>query len=164
MNREDWDARSHTEWMTPCIGLRAAYRTSVTSTLNTKTDRATLLGQNNHEFQVVITGSSLCSYRCFSHTVTANDPRPSTSCSVQKSPHCMPTNTPGVFPDLQPRIWPHLLHLVMKAVSDRLLAGSFYTYLKNVCAYDWETRQPSGLGSIIHADCRKMAKHARQAQ
>jgi hypothetical protein len=56
--------------MTPCIGLRAAYRNSIASTANVKTEKATLLGQNNHEFQVVITGSSLCSYRCFSHTVT----------------------------------------------------------------------------------------------
>jgi hypothetical protein len=46
--------------MTPCIGLRAAYRKSIASMANAKTDKATLFGQNNHEFQVVITGSSLC--------------------------------------------------------------------------------------------------------
>jgi hypothetical protein len=60
MNRVDWDSNVHTEWMTPCIGLRAAYRNSIASTASAKTDKATLLGQNNHEFQVVITGSSLC--------------------------------------------------------------------------------------------------------
>jgi hypothetical protein len=58
--------------MSPCIGLRAAYRNSIASTANANTEKATLLGQNNHEFQVVITGSSLYSYSCFSHTVTGH--------------------------------------------------------------------------------------------
>src|SRR5207344_1316350 len=70
MNRVDWDSSSHTEWMTPCIGLRAAYRNSIANTATANTEKATLLGQNNHEFQVVITGSSICSYQCFSHAVT----------------------------------------------------------------------------------------------
>src|SRR6185503_5585432 len=139
MNRVDWDSSSHTERMTPCIGLRAAYRNSIASTTNASTEKATLLGQNNHEFQVVITGSSHYSYGCFSHTVTDRAPRwgqglQSHLCrarsqsdiapgSVQKAPHCMPINTPGVFSDLQPRIQPHLLRLVIWTMRDRLLAA-----------------------------------------
>jgi hypothetical protein len=72
MNRVDWDSSSQTERMIPCMGLRAAYRNSIASTANANTEKATLLGQNNHEFQVVITGSSLYSYGCFSHTVTGH--------------------------------------------------------------------------------------------
>src|ERR1700704_4250026 len=66
MNRVDWDSSSQTERMTPCIGLRAAYRNSIASTANANTEKATLLGQNNHEFQVVITSSSHYSYSCVS--------------------------------------------------------------------------------------------------
>ena len=51
----------------------------------------------------------------------ANDPRPSASFSAQKNPQRIPANTPPVFPGLRPRIWPHLLRLVTKAMSDRLL-------------------------------------------
>ncbi len=55
-------------------------------------------------------------------STAANDPRPSASCSARKNPQCIPANTPPVFPGLRPRIWPHLLRLVTKAMSDRLLA------------------------------------------
>ena len=55
-------------------------------------------------------------------STAANDPRPSASFSARKNPQCIPANTPPVFPGLRPRIWPHLLRLVTKAMSDRLLA------------------------------------------
>src|ERR1700704_829335 len=122
MNRVDWDSSSQTERMTPCIGLRAAYRNSIASTANANTEKATLLGQNNHEFQVVITGSSHYSYSCVSIPLptghqdevgacnltcagletnriltiaTAQDLWPIAPRAVQKSPCCMSTNTPG---------------------------------------------------------------------
>ena len=41
---------------------------------------------------------------------------------LEKNPQRIPANTPPVFPSLRPRIWPHLLRLVTKAMSDRLLA------------------------------------------
>jgi hypothetical protein len=56
-------------------------------------------------------------------STTANDPQPSASFSARKNPQCIPANTPPVFPGLRPRIWPHLLRLVTKAMSDRLLAS-----------------------------------------
>jgi len=55
-------------------------------------------------------------------STAANDPRPSASLSARKSPQCISVNTPPVFPDLRPRIWPHLRCLVTKVISDRLLA------------------------------------------
>src|SRR5437870_3365818 len=55
-------------------------------------------------------------------STAANDPRPSASCSARKNPQCIPPNTPPVFPGLRPHSWPHLLRLVTKALSDRLLA------------------------------------------
>ena len=54
-------------------------------------------------------------------STAANDPRPSASFSARKNPQRIPANTPPVFPGLRPRIWPHLLRLVTKAMSDRLL-------------------------------------------
>ena len=54
-------------------------------------------------------------------STAAKDPRPSASCSARKNPQCIPANTPPVFPGLRPRIWSHLLRLVTKAMSDRLL-------------------------------------------
>jgi len=54
-------------------------------------------------------------------STAANDPRPSASFSARKNPRCIPANTPPVFPGLAPLIWPHLLRLVTKAMSDRLL-------------------------------------------
>src|SRR5207245_9174277 len=56
-------------------------------------------------------------------STAANDPRPSASFSARKNPQRIPANTPPVFPGLRPRIWPHLLRLVTKAMSDRLLAS-----------------------------------------
>ena len=53
---------------------------------------------------------------------------------------------------LRPRIWPHLLHLVMKAMEDRLLGCSFCPHLNVVRANGWEARRPSGLVGTIHAD------------
>ena len=47
-------------------------------------------------------------------STTANDARPSASFSAQKNPQRIPANTLPVFPDLRPRIWPHLLCLVPK--------------------------------------------------
>ena len=38
-----------------------------------------------------------------------------------KNPQRIPANTPAVFAGLRPRIWPHLLCLVTKAMSDRLI-------------------------------------------
>src|SRR4029077_15552805 len=87
MNRVDWDRSSHTERMTPCIGVRAAYRNSIASTANANTEKATLLGQNNHEFQVVITGSSLYSCGCFSHTVTGHQDEVRAHC-VRSAANC----------------------------------------------------------------------------
>src|SRR6266850_3695168 len=55
-------------------------------------------------------------------STAADDPQPSASCSARKNPQCIPANTPPVFPGLRPRIWPRLLRLVTKAMSDRLLA------------------------------------------
>ena len=55
-------------------------------------------------------------------SIAANDPQPSASFSARKNPQRIPANTPPVFPGLRPCIWPHLLHLVTKAMSDRLLA------------------------------------------
>lgn len=45
-------------------------------------------------------------------STVANDARPSASFSAPKNPQCIPANTPPVFPDLPPCIWPHLLRLV----------------------------------------------------
>jgi hypothetical protein len=56
-------------------------------------------------------------------STAANDPRPSVSFSARKNPHRIPANTPPIFLCLQPRIWPHLLRLVTKAMSDRLLVS-----------------------------------------
>ena len=50
-------------------------------------------------------------------STAANDPRPSASCSALKNPQRIPVNTPPVFPRLRPRIWPHLIRLVTKAMS-----------------------------------------------
>ena len=54
-------------------------------------------------------------------STAANDPQ--TICVVlgPRNPQCIPANIPPVFPGLRPRIWPHLLRLVTKAMSDRLL-------------------------------------------
>ena len=57
-------------------------------------------------------------------STTANDLQPSASFSARKNPQRIPANPPPVFPGLRPRIWPHLLRLVTKAMSDRLLAGA----------------------------------------
>jgi len=54
-------------------------------------------------------------------STAANDPQPSATFSALKNPQRIPVNTPLVFPGLRPRIWPHLLRLVTKAMSDRLL-------------------------------------------
>src|SRR6266850_4604366 len=59
-------------------------------------------------------------------STAANDPRPSASFSARKNPQRIPANTPPVFPGLRPRIWPHLLRLVTKAMSDRLLTITHY--------------------------------------
>ncbi len=37
-------------------------------------------------------------------STTANDLRPSASFSARKNPHCIPANTPPVFPGLRSRI------------------------------------------------------------
>jgi len=70
-------------------------------------------------------------------STAANDPRPSASCSARKYPQCIPANTPPVFPGLRPRIWPHLLRLVTKAMSDRLLELRWSAHLR--------ADQPAGL-------------------
>jgi len=54
-------------------------------------------------------------------STAANDLRPSASFSARKNPQCIQVNTPPVFPGLRFRIWPHLLRLVTKAMSNRLL-------------------------------------------
>ena len=59
-------------------------------------------------------------------STAANDQQPSASSSARKNPQCIPGNTPPVFPGLRPRIWPHLLRLVTKAMSDRLLAKTIH--------------------------------------
>jgi hypothetical protein len=55
-------------------------------------------------------------------STAANDLQPSALFSARKNPRCIPANTPPVFPGLRSRIQPHLLRLVTKAMSDRLLA------------------------------------------
>jgi len=55
-------------------------------------------------------------------STTANDPRPSASFSARKNPQRISVNTLPVFPSLRPCIWPWLLRLVTKAMSDRFLA------------------------------------------
>ena len=55
------------------------------------------------------------------HSTVANDPRPSASCSTLQNPQRIPVNTHPVFPGLRPRIWPHLIRLVTKAILDGLL-------------------------------------------
>jgi len=44
-------------------------------------------------------------------SAAANDPRPSALYSARKNPRCIPANTPPVFSDLRPCIWPRLLRL-----------------------------------------------------
>jgi hypothetical protein len=56
------------------------------------------------------------------HSTAANDPRSSASFSALKNPQRIPVNTPPVFLGLRPCIWSHLIRLVTKAMSDRLLA------------------------------------------
>jgi hypothetical protein len=71
------------------------------------------------------TGYQLLAPRSLSDSdlsTAANDPRPSASCSARKNPQRIPANTPPVFPGLRSRIWPTLLRLVTKALTDRLLA------------------------------------------
>ena len=63
-------------------------------------------------------------------STAANDLRPSASFSAQKNPQCIPVNTPPVFPGLRPRIRPHLLRLVTKAMSDRLLELRWSAHLR----------------------------------
>jgi len=43
--------------------------------------------------------------------------------SAGKTPQRIPANRPPVFPGFAPLIWPQLLFLVTKAMSDRLLVG-----------------------------------------
>ena len=54
-------------------------------------------------------------------STAANGPRPFASFSALKNPQCIPVNRPQVFQGLRPRIWPRLLRLVTKAISERLL-------------------------------------------
>ena len=56
-------------------------------------------------------------------STAANNAQPSASFSAQKNPQRIPMNTPPVFPSLAPLTCPHLLCLVTKAMSDRLLVG-----------------------------------------
>jgi hypothetical protein len=56
------------------------------------------------------------------HSAAANDLQPSAAFSARKNPQRIPANTPPVFPGLRSCIWLHLLRLVTKAMSDRLLA------------------------------------------
>src|SRR5207249_3399187 len=80
--------------------------------------------------------------------------------SVQKAPHCMPRNTPGVFPDLTPHIWLHLLRLVAQVMADRLLAGSFCQYLK---VYARMVANHGIPGPREHYSCRFVAKSPKSA-
>ena len=57
-------------------------------------------------------------------STTAKDVQSPASFSARKNPQRIPANTPPVFPSLAPLIWPHLICLVTKAMSDRLLAHS----------------------------------------
>ena len=54
-------------------------------------------------------------------STAANDAPASALFSAQKNPQRIPAKTPPVFPGLRSCIWPHLLCLVTKAMSDRLL-------------------------------------------
>ena len=57
-------------------------------------------------------------------STAVNDLQPSASFSALKNPQCISANTPPVSPGLRPRTWLHLLRLVTKVMSDRLLVGS----------------------------------------
>ena len=54
-------------------------------------------------------------------STAAHDAPPSASCSARKNPQRIPANTPPVFSSLRPRTWSHLMCLVTKTMSDRLL-------------------------------------------
>ena len=56
-------------------------------------------------------------------STAAHDAPPSASCSARKNPQRIPANTPPVFSSLRPRTWLHLMCLVTKAMSDRLLGA-----------------------------------------
>jgi hypothetical protein len=74
--------------------------------------------------------STVMSLSDIDRPTAATDPQPSASFSALKSPQPIPANTPPVFPDLRLRVWPHLLRLVTKAMSDRLLAHAFHRLLR----------------------------------
>ena len=77
---------------------------------NAKTEKATLLGQNSHEFQVVITVPPFAEIR----RLASQYLRLCAARSVQKAPHCMIVSTLGVFPSLQTCIEPHRLAWVLR--------------------------------------------------
>jgi hypothetical protein len=79
------------------------------------------------------------------HSTAANDPQPSASFSALKNPQRIPVNTPPVFPGLRPCIWPHLLRLVTKAMSDRLLGDRTIGILG--AAREGDRLKPAGLPS-----------------
>ena len=55
--------------------------------------------------------AALWSLSDIDRSAAANDPRPSALYSARKNPRCIPANTPPVFSDLRPCIWPRLLRL-----------------------------------------------------
>ena len=91
-------------------------------------------------------------------STAANDPRPSASFSARKNPQCIPANTPPVFPSLRPCTWPHLLRLVTKTMSDRLLefseAGCKLTNPDHMTAGDFVKVQLWVEGEEAFADIR----------
>jgi hypothetical protein len=87
----------------------------------------TTMDQPGHEQYSVRTVRSLSD---IDRPIAAADPQPFASFSALKSPQRIPANTPPVFPDLRPRVWPHCLRLVTKAMSDRLLAHAFHRLLR----------------------------------
>ena len=99
-------------------------------------------------------------------SIAANDPQPSASFSARKNPQCIPANTPPVFPGLRPRIWSHLLRLVTKVMSDRLLACAQAKRARPAGKARSEAQKTSNFGprtlaGLVLPAC--LARHANRA-
>ena len=96
----------------PCMGMASM------------TDRIFSMVRSDVGEAIVVIGSR--SLSDIDRSTAANDPQPSASFSARKNPQCIPVNTLPVFPGLRPCIWPRLLHLVTKAMPNRLLGAPMH--------------------------------------